>query len=209
MSEVITNYVYSLPKEKVTKEQLDIAVNSKIPGISLNLFPRGNSEIYKITDTLFYIQIVGSMYTCFQFVETAYENMIVSFKTYFNLLQELTGSETHIYKMIQGVVWSIRLTEIHDRFKETTFTFSKISTPRVYNISSVSPQSQIGQYLSLGGSKDDEISFFKRLISHSPILLPAPLENFEGKVEEAFKYVFMLGEGISGIQFIDIEPETI
>jgi len=202
MSQVVINYIDSLPKESITKEELIYLLDNKIGEYGRGAIYIKNSEIYRITDTLFYVKTVTSQHIYQHFVETAYENMLIIFSLYYRRnTMELVISELFIYKLIEEDVWRISFVNGNEDIRITS------NNDNIYGISEIPPGSSFGQYLSLAGEYADEASFVKKLVSFSPIILPSPIPNFEGKIEEAFTY--LLQEGVTGIQFIDIDPETI
>jgi len=208
MSRVVINYIESLPKEYIIKKKFAQVVDSKIRGIvrfgGFNF--TDNLQIFKITDTLFYLERYFPNKIPQHFIETAYENMIIGVKMFFGFDGRIISSHTDIYKLIDGDIWNIYLS--HHSNGETLVEFTVVGRRTFYDIENlIQSDTEAGEYVRLGGDYSDLTSFFKRLVSLSPIILPALFQNFEGKIEEAFNYP--LQEGIVGIQFIDIDPETV
>jgi len=203
MSELITNFIDTLPKETVTREEFGSATNAKIAQF-LTYFDslRLTTDIYKITDTLFYVKKQDALHVSQHFIETAYENMIISFELYFlKSNDKLYHSGANIYKLIAADTWCISFVRQHGSFRDKFLQLTILNRGEDYEIASIRPQTQIGQYLQLGGDHSSLSSFFKKLVSYSPIILPAQLPSFPGKIEEAF--VLHQG-GVVGIQFIDL-----
>jgi len=209
MSKVLSNYIASLPKEIITKAQLLQILVNKIEGITFYDIAHleGDFGIFKITDTLFFIESRWLKYNSQYLIETAYENMIIIFSPTFSKNGEFVHRTINIYNSIENTIWDIYSTQ-EESIDEPIVDFSIVGEEPDDTIENlIQSQGKIGEYLRLAGDYTDLMSFFKKLLSLSPIILPAPIPDFEGKIDEAFTYG--LQEGVSGIQFIDIEPEVI
>jgi len=207
MSQIIYEYIDSLPKERISRNNLTDILRNKINGFRLSemINLRGSLDIFKITDTLFYTESQGESYIFQNFTETAYENMIVTFNLIFSPMGYLTNTTINIYKLIDGDTWDIYMSKNYRN--EILVEFTIVAQGPDYPIENlIRSQGGIGEYVRLGGDHRDLVSFFKRLVALSPIILPEPILDFEGKIEEAFICPL---RNIVGIQFIDIEPEII
>jgi len=212
MVNVLRNYINTLPKETLTKREFRAFINDKYPETLQDVLVTSLlNKIYKITDTLFYLEYdIGSSAIRQRFFETAYQDMAITFSLHF-YIDTLQTSTLAIYKVIEDEIYNVSFSNLY-QFGETNLTFGVVGNDALINIYNVSPDEPLGQYLQLGEyDPSNPSAFIRRLISHSPIILPAPLEDFPGKINEAFTYFSPPGEDVTGIQFIDLlgDIETI
>jgi len=196
---------------------MDYIPCSELSTVTNRTFPDNNS-CYKIVDDNYYTE--GDELDLFSifFVSLSYLNKMViyNFSTegeeiisvlsiyytldeteyHFEATKTLEGNLHFSISLILGVG---RRSEIYEAGK-----FKRVRASLINTVKEILETDEL--------NKNNEEEIFLNFISKSPIVLPWHIPYFESKIEEAFTDVdtfLTLPQGISGIQFIDTEVETV
>jgi len=197
MSRTVQSYVDGLITERVSVGDFREVINGKI---FMDILENDDHHIVKLTDTLYYATLdtdYGNYQeTLQQFVETAYEDMVVVFDVEY-LDASLYYICIKIYLFDGDSTWIIIYKEPYLYVMKSLLEIVKNNLvghdpnfPRYKIEELILLQNRIGNFLKLAEpySKRFRDEFMERLVLRYPIILPAPLEDFEGKIPQAFTY---------------------